>query len=54
MGLEIQVDTLEDMCALMCDNYIPKKGEKTDDERRGCKGNERSDTDVTVTISDGV
>lgn len=23
MGLEIQVDSLEDMCALMCDNVIP-------------------------------
>ena len=25
MGLEIQVDSLDDMCALMCDNTIPRK-----------------------------
>ena len=25
MGIEIQVDSLEDMCLLMCDNVIPKK-----------------------------
>lgn len=25
MGMEIQVDSLEDMCALMCDNVIPKR-----------------------------
>lgn len=27
MGIEIQVNSLEDMCALMCDNVIPKRGE---------------------------
>ena len=25
MGAEFQVDSLEDMCSLMCDNYIPIK-----------------------------
>lgn len=31
MGMEIQIDTLEDMCALMCDNVIPsKKGDEED------------------------
>lgn len=25
MGAEFQVDTLEDMCSLMCDNTIPTK-----------------------------
>lgn len=25
MGLEIEVNSLEDMCLLMCDNVIPKK-----------------------------
>lgn len=29
MGAEFQVDSLEDMCSLMCDNYIPIK-EKRD------------------------
>lgn len=28
MGMEIQVDSLEDMCALMCDNVIPKPKRK--------------------------
>ena len=25
MGKEIQIDNLEDMCKLMCDNELPKK-----------------------------
>lgn len=25
MGIEITVDSLEDMCALMCDNVIPEQ-----------------------------
>lgn len=25
MGMEIVIDSLEDMCALMCDNVIPEK-----------------------------
>lgn len=25
MGIEIEVNTLEEMCALMCDNIIPEK-----------------------------
>lgn len=25
MGMEIQVDSLEEMCSLMCDNVIPKR-----------------------------
>ena len=24
MGMEIQIDSLEDMCALMCDNVVPE------------------------------
>ena len=28
MGLEIQIDTLEDMCALMCDNVVPERKEE--------------------------
>ena len=34
MGLEIQVDTLEDLCALMCDNVIPKRKEDKEDGKR--------------------
>lgn len=30
MGMEIEIDSLENMCKLMCDNIIPKKSEKTD------------------------
>lgn len=33
MGMEIQIDTLEDMCALMCDNVIPKRKEDKEDGR---------------------
>ena len=35
MGIEIQVDTLEDMCELMCDNKIPRreKRKETPQER---------------------
>ena len=32
MGIEIEVDSLEDMCALMCDNIIPRKGTKMKQE----------------------
>ena len=28
MGMEFQVDSLEDMCALMCDNVIPERRSK--------------------------
>ena len=28
MGMEIQVNSLEDMCALMCDNVIPKRSKR--------------------------
>ena len=31
MGIEIEVDSLEDMCALMCDNVIPKR--RSNDKR---------------------
>ena len=30
MGIEIEVNSLEDMCALMCDNRLPKKKKKKD------------------------
>lgn len=33
MGMEIQIDSLEDMCALMCDNVIPEKGSDKEDEQ---------------------
>lgn len=32
--MEVTIDNLEDMCALMCDNYIPK-GEKNDNKNSG-------------------
>lgn len=32
MGIEIPVDSLEDMCALMCDNVIPEN--KDDDKKK--------------------
>lgn len=32
MGLEIQVDNLEDMCSLMCDNYIPEHCKKSEEK----------------------
>ena len=31
MGKEIVIDSLEDMCALMCDNVLPKEKPKKDD-----------------------
>ena len=33
MGMEIEINSLEDMCAIMCDNIIPKgiKVEVTED-----------------------
>jgi hypothetical protein len=33
MGIEIQVNSLEDMCALMCDNRIPKQKPKPKPEK---------------------
>lgn len=34
MGIEIEVNSLEDMCALMCDNVIPKKKKATKSPHR--------------------
>ena len=31
MGIEIEVNSLEDMCALMCDNRIPKRRKRVDE-----------------------
>lgn len=36
MGIEIEVDSLEDMCALMCDNVIPKR--RSNDKRDSMQG----------------
>ena len=40
MGMEFTVDTLEDMCDLMCLNRIPKrrKNEYSDDSGQGRQG----------------
>jgi hypothetical protein len=36
MGAEFTVESLEDMCSLMCDNYIPeRKNEEKDKEDNG-------------------
>ena len=35
MGIEIEINSLEDMCALMCDNRIPKKRGKDNEKCRG-------------------
>jgi len=43
MGLTIEVDTLEQMCALMCDNYIPEEC-----EINGTDSSEEPHTDKTV------
>ena len=40
MGIEIEVNTLEEMCALMCDNIIPKKDDQ--EKEKGRTGNESS------------
>lgn len=32
MGIEIVIDSLEDMCALMCDNRLTKEPKKEDPE----------------------
>ena len=34
MGLEITIDSLEDMCSLMCDNVVPKGKEGEHDRER--------------------
>lgn len=33
MGMEFQVDSLEEMCSLMCDNVIPHKNPKKKTEK---------------------
>ena len=33
MGKEFVVESLEDMCLLMCDNYIPKRRKHNDSNR---------------------
>jgi len=40
MGMEIQIDSLKDMCDLMCLNRIPKrrKNEYSDDSSQGRQG----------------
>lgn len=32
MGITVIIDSLEDMCALMCDNVIPEDAEETEDD----------------------
>lgn len=32
MGIEIQIDSLEDLCKLMCDNELPEKEEESKKE----------------------
>lgn len=44
MGMEIQIDSLEDMCELMCNNRIPKRR-----ERMKCPNCEKDDNCVTNT-----
>ena len=34
MGMEIEVNSLEDMCALMCDNRLPRKKPKRDEDKQ--------------------
>ena len=42
MGIEITIDSLEDMCLLMCDNVIPKGKEgEHDGEREAGSDRER-------------
>lgn len=41
MGIEITVDNLEDMCALMCDNMIP---ENNDEKKRGVPDHSENET----------
>lgn len=55
MGIEIEVNSLEDMCALMCDNVIPKRmqnapvGHHSD---RGKQPNYNNTKDVVVGSTD--
>ena len=48
MGIEIEIDSLEEMCALMCDNYIPE-----DKKKRGApddSGNAQHHVDDIITL----
>ena len=58
MGMEIEVDTLEQMCALMCDNYILEgrdvydyaktlRGDDPGDHDRGSEGSAGSEDQAT-------
>ena len=58
MGMEIEVDTLEQMCALMCDNYILEgrtvhdyaevlRGRDPGDHDRGSEGSAGSEDQAT-------
>ena len=37
MGVTVVIDSLEDMCALMCDNAIPENEIFNDDEKKRCR-----------------
>ena len=45
MGVEIVVGSLEEMCALMCDNVIPQ-GEGENEQREDTSGNREDDTEA--------
>ena len=34
MGIEIEVNTLEEMCDLMCNNKLPKQKENVENEQK--------------------
>ena len=41
--MEVTIDTLEDMCSLMCDNYIPRREDKNGMEEIPDKVREQED-----------
>lgn len=45
MGIEIEVDSLEDMCLLMCDNIIPQNK-----DRKQVEEQEDNTVDAIVTF----
>jgi hypothetical protein len=53
MGAEFTIDTLEDMCSLMCDNCIPKRKNKEKDKEDNGKDKRNTESDTRTHSESG-
>ena len=52
MGIEITVNSLEEMCALMCDNVLPKRKEGVYEGRKRNGKDRKGDSERKATTAE--